>query len=87
MVTPEILQYVKEQTHKGVPRAVIARSLLNAGWTVTDINTALDSVIAQAPVPSKPKSKYTWGYILTWTAVIVILLIAEFYISSYLASR
>lgn len=57
MVSPQLLDYVRQQQAAGVPKEEIAKSLIASGWQVSDINEALSpnpttTQPLPAPLPS-----------------------------------
>lgn len=51
MITPQIVDYIKQAKSAGQSREQIVSSLLSAGWTKEQINQAFISVENNIPLP------------------------------------
>ncbi len=56
MVSPQLLEYIRQQQAAGVAKEEIMKSLIAAGWQVSDVNEALGLTVAQPPAPVLPPS-------------------------------
>ena len=52
MVTPQLLDYVRQQLAAGIPKEEISKALLLMNWPVADINEAFASLDNPPPAPS-----------------------------------
>lgn len=53
MATRQLLEYIKQQQQKGIPPEAIKNSLISAGWKISDVEKASQSLSSPFP-PSAP---------------------------------
>lgn len=56
MVSPKLIDYIQQQVAAGVSKEEISKSLIAAGWQVSDVNEALNSTTMPSPSAPPPNT-------------------------------
>ena len=87
MLSPESLNYVKQQLLQGMNKEMIKNDLLTRGWTEADINEAITQAQSDQPVPvpspvhnqniaaPTPIASASYNHALAWLAGIIVIII------------
>ena len=85
MVSPQLLDYIRQQLAAGVSKEEISKALIANSWQVVDINEALAAFpspqlvtpppVVQAPIQNPVQPAISRGHKGVWATVIVLLLL------------
>jgi len=84
MITQELKKYINEASEVGIGEEEIIINLINAGWSIEDVNTAIENVLHKVAKPKKSNNFISPkpNYFVAFSVIGLLMIGATFYSSN-----